>query len=118
MSKIAPISQAVEYIKSDWKKGKNLTEIALQFKVDAGNLTREFRKCEGMTVKRFVDEKRRLYMLKRLRDGGGFGYQIGMELGFANDFSFYRWVRRAFGISFKKLLRINNKQSTTNRNKE
>ena len=97
------MDQAISYIKSQWKKGENLTEIALMFNVDSGNLTRAFRTSEGMTVKQFIDSKKKEYVLEKLHSNSHFGYQIGVELGFSNDFSFYRWVKRAFGIPFKEL---------------
>jgi len=103
MAGMSPFEQAIAHIKSHWRKGENLTEIALKFKVDAGNLTRSFRTIEGKTVKQFIDAKRKEYVVEKLRENSHFGYQIGVDLGFTNDFSFYRWVKRAFGVSFKEL---------------
>lgn len=94
---------AIKNLKSEWRSGKSLKEIAHLHRVDAGNLERAFRKQEGMTVKQFVDQKRKEHVLARLSDKKFLGYAIGAELGFANDLAFYRWVKRAFGMSFVEL---------------
>ena len=103
MPKPSALEQAVLHLKSHWRDGKSLKELAELFSVDAGNLERAFRGREGMTVKHFVDERRKEHVSSRLADKGVRGYEIGAELGFANDLAFYRWVNRAFGVSFVKL---------------
>ena len=97
------IEQAIQYIKTNWKQGKTLKEIAQIHRVDPGNLARAFRAKEGTTVKAFVDEKRKQYVLQTIKDSNPFAYEIGAELGFSNDLAFYRWVKRAFGIPFAQL---------------
>lgn len=94
---------AIKNLKSEWRSGKSLKEIAHHHQVDAGNLVRAFRKQEGMTVKQFLDAKRKEHVLARLADKKFLGYAIGAELGFGNDLAFYRWVKRAFGVSFAEL---------------
>lgn len=103
MPKQTAIARAIDFLKANWLDGKSLKEIAHLHRVDAGNLERAFRKQEGMTVKQFVDQKRKEHVLARLADKKFLGYAIGAELGFANDLAFYRWVKRAFGVSFAKL---------------
>jgi AraC-like DNA-binding protein len=80
-----------------------LKEVAELFSVDAGNLERAFHSREGVTVKQFIDQQRKKYVTSRLADKGVRGYEVGAELGFTDDLAFYRWVKRAFGISFVKL---------------
>ncbi len=80
-----------------------MKEIADLYRLDSGNLERAFRKREGITFKQFVDEKRKAHVISRLADKMVFGYEIGAELGFANGRAFYRWVQRAFGVSFAEL---------------
>lgn len=80
-----------------------MKEIADRYRLDSGNLERAFRKREGMTVKQFVDERRKAHVFSRLAKKTVFGYEIGVELGFANGRAFYRWVQRAFGVSFATL---------------
>ncbi len=103
MSKSSSIEQAIHYIKSKWKEGKSLKEIAEWYRVDSGNLDRAFRNREGMTVKQFVDKKRKAYLVSGLTKAHARGNEFGAELGFPNDLAFYRWVKRAFGVSFTKL---------------
>ena len=103
MPKQTAIAQAIDFLKTNWLDGKSLKEIAHHHRVDAGNLVRAFRKQEGMTVKQFLDAKRKEHVLARLADKKFLGYAIGAELGFGNDLAFYRWVKRAFGVSFAEL---------------
>lgn len=103
MPKQTAIAQAIDFLKAKWLDGKSLKEIARLHRVDAGNLERAFRRQEGVTVKQFLDAKRKEHVLARLSEKKFLGYAIGAELGFANDLAFYRWVRRAFGVSFAEL---------------
>ena len=103
MPKPSDINQAITYIKSNWKQGKSLKQVATQHGVDSGNLARAFRNQERMTVKQFIDEKRERYVMSQLTKRTLYGYEIGAELGFINDLAFYRWVKRAFGVSFAML---------------
>jgi methylphosphotriester-DNA--protein-cysteine methyltransferase len=102
---MSSIDHAIRFIKKSWKEGKTLKEIAHDHRLDPGNLDREFRKAEGITVKQYVDARRKRAFERALRRGGRFGYEIGTLLGFKNDLAFYRWVRRAYGKSFRSLLR-------------
>lgn len=103
MPKPTAIERAIRYIKANWRKGKTLKEVAELYSVDAGNLERAFKNREGMTFKQFVDERRKAHVTFRVADKTVFGYEIGAELGFAGELAFYRWVKRAFGVSFAKL---------------
>jgi len=103
LPKPSAIEQAISHLKSHWRDGKSLKEVAELFHVDAGNLERAFRSREGATVKHFIDQRRKQYVTSRLADKSVRGYEIGAELGFADDLAFYRWVKRAIGISFAKL---------------
>ncbi|MDZ7369487.1 MAG: AraC family transcriptional regulator [candidate division KSB1 bacterium] len=103
MSKPTAIERAIKYIKVNWREGKTLKEVAERCGVDAGNLERAFRNREGVTIKHYVDTLRQEYVLARLADKNVLGYEVGTELGFANDLAFYRWVKRAFGVSLDEL---------------
>jgi iron complex transport system substrate-binding protein len=103
MPKPTAIERAIKYIKAHWREGKTLKEVAELYRVDAGNLERAFRKREGMTVKQFVDERRKAYVVSQLINKTVFGYELGAELGFANGRAFYRWVERAFEVAFAEL---------------
>ena len=103
MPKPLAIEQAVLHLKSRWRDGKSLKEVAELYRVDPGNLERLFRNREGMTIKHFIDQRRKEHVTSRLAHKTMRGYEIGDELGFADDLAFYRWVKRAFGISFAAL---------------
>ena len=103
MPKSTAIAPAIRHLKTNWHDGKTLKEVAHLYGLDAGNLERAFRKQEGMTVKQFIDQKRKEHVLACLANRTILGYAIGAELGFANDLAFYRWVKRAFGVSFLAL---------------
>lgn len=98
------MQKAIEYIKNNWQKGKNLKEIANEFGIDPGNLERSFTNSHGATVKHFIDEKRKDYILTHIGKDDVYGYEIGEILGFKNERAFYRWVKYTFGISYRKLL--------------
>lgn len=102
MPKSTPIAQAIQYLKTNWRNGKTLKEIADLYRVDAGNLDRAFRHQTGMTSKHFIDQQRKQHVAARLESNTR-GYALGAELGFVNDLAFYRWVKRAFGVSFSAL---------------
>jgi len=103
LPKPSAIEQAISHLKAHWRDGKSLKEVARLLRVDAGNLERAFHHHEGETVKHFIDGRRKQHVTSRLADKSVRGYEIGAELGFADDLAFYRWVKRAFGISFAKL---------------
>ena len=103
MPKPSAIEQAIRYIKSNWRDGKSLKEVAKLFGIDSGNLERAFHHREGITVKQFVDRRRKKQVIALLKSKKVYGYEIGTILGFANDLAFYRWVKSAFGVSFATL---------------
>lgn len=99
----ARYDKAINHILVSWRDGQTLKSIAAAFNVDPGNLDRLFRRRLGMTVTAFVTRQRKEYVLRRLKGGRVFGYELGAELGFVDDWSFYRWAKRAFGIPFAQL---------------
>jgi AraC-like DNA-binding protein len=99
----SPLDDAIDHIRSNWRRGSTLKSIAARFNVDPGNLDRQFRRRTGVTVKVFIDQRRKEHVLTQLRHDRKYGYEIGTELGFEDDLAFYRWVKRAFGVSLKQL---------------
>lgn len=99
------MEQAIEYLQTSWKLGKSLKEVAHHFHVDGGNLARAFRNRRNMTVKEYMDWMRRQYITAAIMRDHPLGYQLADELGFPTDISFYRWVKRVFGVSFQELQR-------------
>lgn len=103
MSKTSALASAIAFLKTDWRQGKSLKEVAAMFGIDAGNLDRAFRKQEGVPAKEFINQKRKERLLLLITDHTRYGHEIGTALGFPNGFAFYRWVKRAFGVSFTEL---------------
>ena len=103
MPKSTSIDQAIKYIKKNWRNGKSLKQVAEIHGYDPGNLARSFRNTEGVTVKTYVNRLRKAYVAEQLGSKSPFGYEIGIGLGFVDDLAFYRWVKRAFGVSFEEL---------------
>ncbi|MBI5215102.1 MAG: helix-turn-helix transcriptional regulator [Ignavibacteriae bacterium] len=96
MKKSEPVVQAIEWIQEHWKEGKSLKEIATMFQVNETTLEHAFHESVGMTVKHFIDTKRKEFVLQALRDGYDFGYEVGQLIGFKSDRAFYRWTERVF----------------------
>ena len=119
MHKLSSLEKAIQSIKSNWRRGMMVKEIAEQHGVDGGNLERAFRREHGMTIKQFIDDLRKEYVVSRLTGTDLLGYEIGAEIGFKSDLAFYRWVKRAFGVSFKELRsQVQRKRMTRKRNKK
>lgn len=97
------VREAIFYIKNSWKEGKSLKEISAMFNLHPANLERAFREHEDITVKAYIDQHRKEFVLAVLRRSEILGYVLGKELGFPTGLAFYRWVKRVFGKSFKKL---------------
>ncbi len=104
-SRKPPIELAIEYFHNHWIEGKTLKEVSVRFRVDQGNLSREFRRRYGLSPKEYLDWRRMEYLCVRLRDNPRLGYEIGNELGFLSEVSFYKWVRRVFGVPLSRLQR-------------
>jgi len=96
--------EIIKYVEMNWDGPISLKQLSTMFRLDPGDIDRTFRNLKGITLKRYVDLKRKARLIAMM-DDQRFGYEIGIMLGFANDRSFYRWVRRVFGIGFKQLSR-------------
>lgn len=99
----ARLKGAVEFVQVQWRTIHTMQSVATQFGIDAARLTRYFRQVVGATPKKYVDNERKKFVAERMRKGSMLGYEIGELLGFPDDISFYRWVRRAFGKSFRQM---------------
>jgi methylphosphotriester-DNA--protein-cysteine methyltransferase len=80
-----------------------MQSVSEEFDLDASNLTRRFRNVVGVTPKHFLDKERKRFVLEKLLKRTMLGYEIGAALGFPDDISFYRWVRRAFGRPLREM---------------
>jgi len=78
-----------------------LKRMAADVGIDAADMERLFRGATGVTIKRYIDERKKEELVDLLKNGKTFGYEIGDTLKFRNDEAFYRWVKRAFGVPFR-----------------
>lgn len=78
-------------------------EIAYMLKVHPSDFVRIFRKIKGMTPKKYIDEQLKIKVMQKLTNRVTFGYKFAYELDFSSEQMFYRWVKRVFGVSFKRL---------------
>lgn len=98
--------KAIVFLEQNWKEGDSLKEVAKKFDVDQGDLSRDFHKTYGISPKAYINGKRMAYVKERIGRNGLFGYELADELGFPSDASFYRWLKRATGMSFSVFRRI------------
>lgn len=80
-----------------------IKRMAADFGMDPADMERMFRTATGSTIKRYIDERKKTQLMRLLKEGTAFGYEIGNRLRFRNDEAFYRWVKRVFGVPFKML---------------
>jgi methylphosphotriester-DNA--protein-cysteine methyltransferase len=78
-------------------------EIAYAIGIHPSDFVRIFRRAKGLTPKKYLDEKLMERVVQRLTSENVLGYTISYELGFSSEQAFYRWVKRVFGVSFRKL---------------
>jgi DNA-binding NarL/FixJ family response regulator len=93
----------MNYIEKNPSPLVSVKEIGKVLKIDPSDLERGFRRASGMTVKKHIDSMCKKQITKRVQDGVWKGTQLAEEFGFRSDQSFYRWIRRIFGLSFKDL---------------
>jgi len=102
----ALVKETMDYIDSNLKATLSIKRIAAEVKSDPADIDRAFRQVTGKTIKRYIDEKCKEKLDKWLMAGTYKGYEIGAQLGFGSDQAFYRWVKRVYNISFRKLKRL------------
>jgi methylphosphotriester-DNA--protein-cysteine methyltransferase len=96
-------TRVIQYVEEHWRSGNPLKQMSLDVGIDAGDMERLFRGATGVTIKRYIDGRKKDELVDLLRSGETFGYKLGGRLRFRNDEAFYRWVKRVFGIPFKTL---------------
>jgi AraC-like DNA-binding protein len=99
----ALVKETMDYIDSNLKATLPIKRIAAELKSDPADIDRAFRQVTGKTIKRYIDDKCKEKLDKCLMAGTYKGYEIGTELGFSTDQAFYRWVKRVYNVSFRKL---------------
>lgn len=98
------ITVVKEYIDQHLSPHLGLKEIAAAFDIDPGELDRLFRNGNGTTIKKYIDARLK-EQAAQLISFGKPGYEIGKTLGFRSDGAFYKWARRVFGDSLKRVLK-------------
>jgi methylphosphotriester-DNA--protein-cysteine methyltransferase len=93
------VTTLVQYIKDNWAQGPSLKHFSAKFTADAGDIERAFRRATGLPVKKYIDLQRHQKLFELIKDTGRYGYEIGRDLGFKNEATFYRWVKRISGFS-------------------
>lgn len=96
-------SEIIQYVENNWKTGVRIKELSSLFNLDASDVERIFRNAKGITIKRFIDDQRKNFLLSVLTQNYVLGYMIARELGFLNEQSFSHWVKRVFGVSYRSL---------------
>jgi AraC-like DNA-binding protein len=97
----------VSYIRKNISRPLYVGKIAYELGVDPGNLDRCFRNAYGFTIKQCIDKQKKTKLLKLLANNEKYGYEIAYEIGFRNDLSFYRWVKRVTGRTYTELTKEN-----------
>jgi methylphosphotriester-DNA--protein-cysteine methyltransferase len=97
------VKRAVEYIEAHLSGTLSVKEIAAALKLDPGNVDCDFRQVVGVTIKKYVDGRLMERVDSLLAGGERCGYRIATELGFSSDRAFYRWFKRVYHITFRKL---------------
>ncbi len=92
-----------EYINANWRSNIPIKRMAADFGMDPADMERMFRSATGSTIKHYIDRRKKEQLMRLLKEGTTLGYEIGNRLHFRNDEAFYRWVKRVFGVPFKRL---------------
>jgi methylphosphotriester-DNA--protein-cysteine methyltransferase len=95
--------QIVEFVEANWKQGISVKEIAGHFSVSASEAERSFRKLKRMPIKKYIQGRRKEFILDAVRNSAPSGYEVGFELGFQEEQSFYRCVKKSFGMTWTEL---------------
>jgi len=92
------------YVNSNWRSGLSLKGIGAHFQIDPSDAEHFFRRMTGTTIKRYVDQLRKQSLAEFLTSERElYGYEIGTAIGFQNEQTFYRWVRRTYGKTYTQL---------------
>jgi len=97
-----------EYIDENFCKDLNVTEIAEKFGLNPKVLTERFAYCFGVTVKKYILDKKRYKFMEMIRERNpktplnisGYGY----ELGFNSSASFRNFIKRSTGKTCTELM--------------
>ncbi len=90
------MAKVMEYISENLSKNLNVNSLSEKFFISSSTITHEFKKEFGISVHKYVLQKR-LIMAKRLIQEGKQLSQICADVGFMDYSSFYKAYTRFFG---------------------
>ena len=99
------IADAENYIAKFGRARLTAKEIAYNIHIHPSDLYRFFPEVNGISLKHYLDEKLKSRFLTLIESNNCSVTTISRELGFSSESSFYKWTKRVFGISYKKLTR-------------
>jgi DNA-binding NarL/FixJ family response regulator len=95
--------QTKSYIEEHLKPSLRVKEVAAAMIIHPSDLERAFRRLEGKTIKKYIDERCKERIMESFACGNQKGCAIAQEFGFETDQAFYRWFRRVYGMPFRQL---------------
>lgn len=91
------------YIDGNLSATLGVKTLSVIFGKHPADLDRAFRNRMGITIKKYIDLRLKEHVGRLILSNHLKGYEIGQQLGFLSDQSFYRWVKRVFGIPYGRL---------------
>ena len=92
------VSRVLAFINEHYAEEISLDDLANRFFVSKYHLSREFSRLTGVSVYRYIIQKR-LIMAKELLSRGGSSTEVYQSCGFGDYSNFYRAFRSEYGVS-------------------
>jgi len=99
------VEELLEELKARWNEAVTVKELAKLVRLDPSDVERLLRRRTGLTFKQYVNQRRKDLVIQLVMEGQSLGYQIALEIGFREEHSFYRWFKKAFGVTFREYCR-------------
>ncbi len=98
------VENLIDYIKKNFNNGLCIKTLSKYFNISRTYLNVIFRERTGLSIREYTNKCRIEKLRELIKKGDNAkGYAIGKEVGFKNEFQFYRWVKKNFGITFNEL---------------
>ncbi|NDL68545.1 response regulator [Anaerotalea alkaliphila] len=95
------VKSVKEYVDGHFGENISLQDLALQYDISFGHLSKSFKKVEGMTFTEYLTKIRMERAKVLLRDGSKTIYQVAYEVGFADPNYFSKSFKKYFGVNPK-----------------
>jgi AraC-like DNA-binding protein len=95
----AQIASAIERIHRQPEHSWTIDELATQVALSRSAFSARFRRHVGESPKRYITRTRLAHAAKLLRDTDASLAEIAIKIGYANEFSFAKAFKRAFGVA-------------------